>query len=195
MDKPKTGLAVTFVLGAIALTGHFDVRVARLLLIAAWIVIYFASRAQPMLRRVVFRGTSACVLIVLALVFKPDVIPSDTGILSAKTSTIFSPAADSEIKAVEVGTTGTKIILTDPRGQLLFPFLSEAQFKVERVAGKSKVSALVKDSSGKITVQLRRNEWQVAPAPGTWDRNYTDDALEVIDPQGNVVLQVRVLPD
>jgi hypothetical protein len=35
----------------------------------------------------------------------------------------------------------------------------------------------------------------VAPPPKTWDRNYTDDALEVKNTGGRVVLQVRVLSD
>jgi hypothetical protein len=61
-----------------------------------------------------------------------------------------------------------------------------------------KVSTTIRDSSGEIEAQLERNEWKVSPFPTTWDRNYNDDSLEVIDTQHHpprVVLQVRVLPD
>jgi hypothetical protein len=51
------------------------------------------------------------------------------------------------------------------------------------------------DREGNLITELVRNEWKVAPSPRTWDRNYTDDALEVKDARGRVVLQVRVLED
>ncbi|MEJ0092842.1 MAG: hypothetical protein WDN46_05280 [Methylocella sp.] len=40
-----------------------------------------------------------------------------------------------------------------------------------------------------------RNEWRVTPPPGTLDRNYTDDALEIRGAGGKIVLQLRVLQD
>jgi hypothetical protein len=46
-----------------------------------------------------------------------------------------------------------------------------------------------------LIAEIIRNEWKVAPPPGNWDRNYSDDALEVRNPRGRVVLQVRALAD
>jgi hypothetical protein len=39
--------------------------------------------------------------------------------------------------------------------------------------------------------ELIRNDWKTSPS--AWDRNYTDDALEVRNAQGRVVLQVKVI--
>lgn len=126
----------------------------------------------------------------------PDAVPSYSGTLTAKTQTIFSTAGTSRIKTMEVGATGTTFTIENQGeyGSLVLPFLTQSQFKIEDVDGRSKVSAQIADRTGNIIVELRRNEWKVAPPPGTWDRNYTDDALEVINAQGKVVLQVKVLP-
>jgi hypothetical protein len=47
----------------------------------------------------------------------------------------------------------------------------------------------VRDESGDLVAVLTNNEWQVNPE-NTFDRNYSSNALEVIDEQGEVVLQV-----
>jgi hypothetical protein len=195
LEKNALAIVLALLPLGIALTGYTGVWIARFLFFVTFVAICFAVRPQPARWRFASIGLAAFGLLTVAIVFQPAVTPADTGILRAGASTIFWSGNASEIKAVEIGTTGTKLVFTSPEGELLLPFLSRAQFKIERVDGKSKVSALVTDSTGKITAELRRNEWKVAPAPETWDRNYSDDALEVIDPQGKVVLQVRVLPD
>ena len=58
-----------------------------------------------------------------------------------------------------------------------------------------KVSTRIVDDIGNLLVEINRNEWKVAPPPQTWDRNYSDDALEVRDGAGRIVLQVRALSD
>jgi hypothetical protein len=73
--------------------------------------------------------------------------------------------------------------------------MSEQQFKIESIDGKLKVSTSITDENGRLIAELIQNEWKVAPPPGTWDRNYTEDSLEVKDASGRVVLQVRALPD
>jgi len=78
---------------------------------------------------------------------------------------------------------------------LLFPALSESQFKVEAIDGIVKVSTYITDDEGNLIAELVRNEWKVAPPPRTWDRNYSKDALEVRDGKGAVILQVRAFSD
>jgi hypothetical protein len=80
-------------------------------------------------------------------------------------------------------------------GAYLMPALNESQFKVESIEGKFRISTQLANESGNWVAEIIRNEWRVAPPPGTWDRNYSDDSLEVINVQGRVVLQVKVLPD
>jgi hypothetical protein len=82
-----------------------------------------------------------------------------------------------------------------PAGSLLLPLLNERQFKIEVIEGKLKVSSQIADDNGHLIVELIQNEWKVAPPPNSWDRNYSDDALEVRDASGDVVLQIRLLPD
>jgi len=79
-------------------------------------------------------------------------------------------------------------------GQQLYPILQNSQFKVEIINGKAKISTRIMDESGNLIAEIVRNRWKVAPAKA-WDRNYSDDALEVKDSRGYVVLQVRVLED
>lgn len=57
------------------------------------------------------------------------------------------------------------------------------------------MSTQIKDQKGSLIAELIKNEWKIAPPPQTWDRNYSKDALEVINPKGDVVLQVRALDD
>jgi hypothetical protein len=128
--------------------------------------------------------------------------PAYSGTLAPKSATLFSPqdGESSTIPRIQFGTSnvvyGVKELGRDsPLGTLLFPALNERQFKIESIDGKLKVSTEVADGNGKLIAELIHNEWKVAPPPGTWDRNYTDDALEVRDASGNVVLQIRALPD
>ena len=58
------------------------------------------------------------------------------------------------------------------------------RFTIEKIDGKLMVSTMIRDSSGNVLAELRRNEWKVAPPPKTWDRNYTDNALEVVNAEG-----------
>jgi hypothetical protein len=67
------------------------------------------------------------------------------------------------------------------------------RFTIEKIDGKLLVSTMIRDSSGSVLAELRRNEWKVAPPPKTWDRNYTDNALEVVNAEGYVVLQIKLL--
>jgi hypothetical protein len=59
--------------------------------------------------------------------------------------------------------------------------------------GKLLVSARLTSRDG-LLVEIHDNEWKVSPPPRSWDRNYSTNALEVKDAEGNVVFQVRLRP-
>lgn len=127
--------------------------------------------------------------------------PKYSGTLNPKATLLFSPKDEiSSIPRLQFGTSNVIYEVRDA-GQnstytrLLFTALSERQFTVESIDGKIRVSTQITDENGRLIAELIRNEWKVAPPPSSWDRNYTDDALEVRDAFGNVVLQVKVLPD
>jgi hypothetical protein len=123
--------------------------------------------------------------------------PNNFGIISPKVDVLFSPGKpDNGITPkIQIGRSGVFFAGSSDVGKLLFPALTESQFKVESIGGKIKISTKISDDSGNLIVEINRNEWQVAPPPRTWDRNYSDSALEVRDDQGDIVLQVRALPD
>jgi hypothetical protein len=65
---------------------------------------------------------------------------------------------------------------------------------VELIDGRIKVSTDIRDKSGAMVVRLIQNEWEVAP-PKIFARNYSENALEVLGTNGDVVLQIKILPD
>lgn len=64
---------------------------------------------------------------------------------------------------------------------------------ISRENGKLKVSTVILSSDGTLIAEIKNNEWKTAVPPKSWDRNYTDDSLEVKDDRGNIVLQVKLL--
>ncbi len=60
--------------------------------------------------------------------------------------------------------------------------------------GRVNFTMLIRDADGSAVAEIIDNEWHVNPGRG-FDRNYSDDALEVRDGTGDVILQVRALPD
>jgi len=58
-----------------------------------------------------------------------------------------------------------------------------------------KVSTEIRDSRGELLAKLVRNEWSPGKHPPLLDRNYTHDALEVLDAAGDVAFQIVMLPD
>jgi hypothetical protein len=61
--------------------------------------------------------------------------------------------------------------------------------------GVTEISTTVLDRYGHRIVKIEKNHWSVEPRPASVDKNFRDDALEVLDGGGQVVLQIRLLPD
>ena len=59
--------------------------------------------------------------------------------------------------------------------------------------GKLKVSATVRDKDGKIIAIIKGNEWTVPPQAQIVDKNFDDNAFEVIDAYNRVVMQVSMV--
>jgi hypothetical protein len=195
LESPYTALCVAIILGAVALSGKFTVIATQILLVAAWAVALVGLRGQPL---PILIGTGALVgggLILLAYWFRPDAVPQYSGVLVPKSDEVlFEPNAGIPSRVLEIGDSGTKLISSD-RAQPVFKFFKNSELRLELVDGQLKVSTKIMDQSGKLVAELIRNEWKVAPPPQTWDRNYSDDALEVRDARGQIALQVKVLAD
>jgi hypothetical protein len=120
---------------------------------------------------------------------------ANSGIIESTPTLLFAPNGTGMTPKLQIG--DSNVFLIGPSGyigMLLFPALTDAQFKIEAINGKMKVSIVVADDSGKPVVELIRNDWNVSP-DRSWDRNYSNEALEVKDSSGTVILQVRALPD
>ena len=190
IQSPFTGLCAGVVLGALALSGRFDVTATHLLLAAAWAIAVVGLRGQP---TPILIGTGllwAGALILLAYWFQPDKIPAFAGELTPKNTVLFSSETGFTRK-IQFGE--SKMMLVLHRGAI-FRFLNDTNFKMEIVNGRLNLSTQIREPSGELIAELIRNQWKIKP-PKTWDRNYTNDALEVKNNAGHVVLQVRILTD
>lgn len=195
LQNPLAALFLALVLGAVALSGHFSSTATQCLLVAAWVVVVFGVRAHPWPVLIGIGSVMAGALVLLGYWFRPDVIPAYSGVLSPQGTLLFSPDGG-KITKIQIGQ--ARVFIVDPNNPLaaqLFPALRTAQFKVENIDGEAKVSAQMLDREGHLIAELARNEWKVAPPPSAWDRNYSDDALEVRDARGMVILQVKALKD
>ena len=94
---------------------------------------------------------------------------------------------------IEFGDSGSMLVWNGPAGTPMIQFWEDISLTIERVNNHVVVSTMIHDSSGKLVAELVKNEWRVNPG-GAWDRNYTNDTLEVRGVSGEVVLQVRTLP-
>jgi hypothetical protein len=104
-------------------------------------------------------------------------IEATTGVLNAPTS--------GEVKYLSVGT--TRFVIASPDNVFLrdgeSPVLS-----LRLVENRLLVSTTIRNAKGDIIAELRDNEWQLNK-DSIFDRNYTDNALEVRDRQGKITLQ------
>lgn len=60
--------------------------------------------------------------------------------------------------------------------------------------GKLKISSVLRDKDGHIVARILSNEWTVNPK-FMWDKNFDNEAFEVIDDKNNIILQVLLYGD
>ncbi len=95
---------------------------------------------------------------------------------------------------LEIGNSTSILRQAQPGHPLLFNTSGGNVLKIESEDGEMKVSTTLRDSDGSVVAELINNEWQVNHN-GSFDRNYTKDALEVRDKSGDVVLQLKLVED
>jgi hypothetical protein len=192
--SPFTALFVSFLFGAAAFSGKFAVTGTRICLVLAWVVLLVPLRAQIWQIRLGAGFAGAIVLLLLGAWLRPVAVPGYFGIQKSKSKTLFS-AKDATERKIQIGDSETFIVYVGHPGTPLFDFFDGSSLTIELIKGHVAVSTQIHDSSGDLVAELIRNEWKVAHPPKTFDRNYTDDALEVRNPQGRIILQIKALPD
>src|SRR5258708_6337567 len=120
-ESPYTALSVAIILGAIALTGKFNVTLSQVFLVLAWGIAIVGLRSQPL---PIMVGTAAIVagcLIVVGYWFRPDIvaIPQYSGILSPKVETLASKDSLPN-RLLEIGDSGAVFVIGGDQSR---PFL------------------------------------------------------------------------
>jgi hypothetical protein len=94
------------------------------------------------------------------------------------------------------GDSGSKFVYAGAEDSVdMGKFARTAGLRIERGENGMEISTPVLDRSGKKIGSIEKNHWTVVSQPEIWDKNYTDNALEIKDNRGEVVLQIRFLPD
>ena len=110
----------------------------------------------------------------------------------ATTSGTISVTATANQAAVMIG--GTRFLINTKRGVLFAEGPNESSLLAIRLEGdKLLVSTHIFDDSGNLIAELKDNVWNHQPRPAIFDRNYTNNTLEIRGPTGDVVLQVASL--
>lgn len=193
-QSPITALFVTLVVGGIALSGKFSLPTTRVLLGIAWLIAVVSLSSQPKKQRWATQTSATIIVLILGYVFTPEQVASDVGILETDDRYVILGHGHAD-RAIEIGDGGTKFIYGGPEGTDFFRFAENSRLKVELINGAAKVSTAVNDENGSKIAEIIRNEWKVSPPPNTWDKNYNNSALEVKNNRGDIVLQIKVLPD
>ena len=116
-----------------------------------------------------------------------------TGYISARHPSYHQPGTPI---TVEIGNSGIKLQWSDKVPDFPFTkFVYDAGLRIEEGDDGIEITTPIRDRSGQIVAQINKNHWWVAPFPECWDKNYSDDSLEVLDKRGHVVFQVRILSD
>jgi len=201
LESPYTALVVAVVFGALALggrfalSGRFNVTATQILLIVAGAVAFVGLWTQPWPVMIGGGVIIGVVLLLLGYFFRPDAVPAYSGIFSPKVETILSAKRNAYARILEINASGVRLHWQGDPNDAMFRFFETSGLRLELVDGKLKVSTQIRNPDGDFIAELVRNELKVAVPPKTFDRNYTDDALEIKNAQGRIVLQVKVLPD
>lgn len=95
---------------------------------------------------------------------------------------------------LELGDSGSIFKFTGAQGSPLFKIAEDNDIIIETEDGNTKVSSKIRDREGRIVAEIIKNEWKVNPDK-SWDRNYSNNALEVKDPSGDIILQIKLVED
>lgn len=94
---------------------------------------------------------------------------------------------------LEIGDSGTVFKMYGTEGKPIIQFFGDTDLTIAiDQKGNAKVSFIIRDKTGNVVAEIVENEWKLKNET-KWDRNYSQDSLEVKDNSGDVVLQVKVI--
>jgi len=99
------------------------------------------------------------------------------------------------IPVIEIADSGTKFLWAGSGPMQMGTFAHNVGMRIEQGKHGIELSTPLLDRSGRKIVDIQKNHWTVAPPPEIWDKNYTQNSLEVMDSREQVVLQIKYLSD
>jgi hypothetical protein len=209
LKHPYVSIAIAVIAIALTLTEAVNMTVARCLFVVAWGLLVFPLYEKFPPREFPQQFWPVAAFITVALFFfgleaRPPTIPENSGKLVPHRTYLLSPSMldTANIIVIQFGLHASTISVTDQGARdmlfnMLFgpDMLKSTGLTVDLLDGKLVVSMRLLDETGQISADLVDNNWEVAQYPQTWDRNYDDNALEIIDNRlpHRVVLQVGLL--
>src|SRR5437867_5709079 len=108
--------------------------------------------------------------------------------LAATSGVITSPRAS----AMSVSVGSAEFVMLSNDG-VVFDDGKNPLLQIRLVSGRLFVTTQIRDENGSMIAEMRDNEWKHQQAPAIFDRNYTQDVLEIRDKSGTIALQVANL--
>jgi hypothetical protein len=195
LDSPRVALIAGLILGATAFSPQASVTASRVVLVLAWLLLLYSLRGLPRWASGVWAIIATIGFLMLAYYLNPEVVAKYAGMPPGKRESLFSSGGPNILATWEIGDSDAYLNVsgtTNKPGQPVIGFFQDSNLKVQRINGKLAVSTQVRDEHGELIAELVENEWKVAPPPGTFDRNYNNNALEVKNSAGRIVLQVQI---
>jgi hypothetical protein len=106
------------------------------------------------------------------------------------TSGVLSFPAQAVPMSISIGSLGVQILTKDG---VVFDGDGDPLLSIRILNGKLLVTTRVRDASGGLIAEMKDNEWKLQPQPAIFDRNYSQDVLEIRENTGKVVLQIANL--
>jgi len=103
------------------------------------------------------------------------------------TSGLISSPTQSAPMSISVGSMEFHMLSKDG---VVFSEGEDPLLAIRSANGKLLVTARIRDANGALIAEMNDNEWKHQQRPAIFDRNYTQDVLEIRDSTGQVVLQV-----
>ncbi len=114
---------------------------------------------------------------------------SCTSSMTATSGVLSSPPQESAM-SISVGSAEFVMLSTDG---VVFDDGKNPLLSIRHADGRLLVTVEIRDEHGDLVAEMKDNEWKHQPAPAIFDRNYTQDALEIRVKSGRVALQVADL--
>jgi len=147
--------------------------------------------------RELFYGALVAIILVFGIVYgakwidhRERTYPRYAGVLLPQPVIQNGALADNSVR-LQIGNSGT--FFEGAGIDDILSVLKRDQFNLSVGNGKILVSTKVRDDADNVIAEIEDNEWKIAPPPSTYDRNYSDNALEVKNTKGDIVLQVRMI--